>query len=114
MLLTVLFQPRDGGFDRDCPVSPEPALIFARQTLRPEALGIAFHDRVYAVLEHEHPPCVGLAGRNTGLRLARLALVLIDDDLDSQFLKLHGWPPFTLFFPSFLAMIASSMAAFIA
>jgi len=100
MLSSVFIQSRNWGFNRDRLVSPEPAFILARETLRAHPPG---ESRVpckgrFAVFDHQDPPVEELTPCCTCVGFTADAFALIDNHFDGLFFKMHGpIPPLPLF-----------------
>src|SRR5512136_509109 len=79
----VLIQARDGGINGNRLIPPEPAFIFAGQTLRAHSLrefGIAAESG-FAVFHHQDAPIIGLARLGAHMGFAAQAFFFIDGDL---------------------------------
>jgi hypothetical protein len=92
MLLSVFIQSRNWGFDRNRIVSPEPAFILARKTLRAHPPG---ESRVpgkgwFAVFDHQDSPVEELTPSRTRMGLTADAFALIYNHFNGLFFKMHG------------------------
>jgi len=91
MFFSIFIQSWNRSLDRDRFVSPEPALILAGQTLRPDP---PRKRRItcegwFAVFDHQNSPIKELASRCACVGFAADALALIDSDPYGLFFKMH-------------------------
>jgi hypothetical protein len=92
---SVFIQSGNRGFDRNRLVSPEPAFILARKTLRAHPPG---KNRVpckgwFAVFDHQDSPVEELTSCCTCVGFTADAFALIDNHFDRLFFKMHEITP---------------------
>jgi hypothetical protein len=95
MFFPVLIQTRDGRFNGNRPVTPEPAFVLAGEALRaplfPE-LRIPSESGL-AILQYQDAPIELLASFHADMRFATKAFFFINNDLYGPLFKVHELTP---------------------